>query len=139
MFPIESRDKADPGYGRCCIPWNETGRGLFEEVVRLAEGYGALGLRQHFREHHRNQFVTAVVRLFMERQDDWRTTVREAAERVRQSIRDEKDREVRERAYKKWEEAGRPPGDGVSFWLAAEQEYLEEQWSSLLKTIAKGV
>ena len=29
---------------------------------------------------------------------------------------------IRELAYQKWEEAGRPPGDGVEFWLAAEQE-----------------
>jgi hypothetical protein len=30
--------------------------------------------------------------------------------------------EVRVRAYYLWEAAGRPPGDGVRFWLAAEQE-----------------
>ena len=30
--------------------------------------------------------------------------------------------EVRMRAYFLWEEAGRPPGDGVRFWLAAERE-----------------
>jgi hypothetical protein len=29
---------------------------------------------------------------------------------------------IRVRAYKKWDQAGRPPGDGVSFWLEAEQE-----------------
>src|SRR5262245_12044052 len=29
---------------------------------------------------------------------------------------------VRVRAYFLWEEAGRPPGDGVQFWLAAERE-----------------
>jgi hypothetical protein len=29
---------------------------------------------------------------------------------------------VRQRAYKKWEEAGRPSGDGVNFWLEAERE-----------------
>jgi hypothetical protein len=30
--------------------------------------------------------------------------------------------EVRRRAYAKWEAAGMPPGDGVNFWLDAEQE-----------------
>lgn len=30
--------------------------------------------------------------------------------------------EVRERAYLLWEEAGRPEGDGVEFWLRAEQD-----------------
>lgn len=30
--------------------------------------------------------------------------------------------QVRERAYILWEEAGRPDGDGVEFWLRAETE-----------------
>ena len=30
--------------------------------------------------------------------------------------------EVRLRAYLRWEAAGRPPGDGVRFWLDAERE-----------------
>ena len=29
---------------------------------------------------------------------------------------------VRTRAYYKWVEAGCPPGDGVNFWLEAEEE-----------------
>jgi hypothetical protein len=29
---------------------------------------------------------------------------------------------IRTRAYHLWEAAGRPPGDGVSFWLEAERE-----------------
>ena len=29
---------------------------------------------------------------------------------------------VRLSAYQKWENAGRPSGDGVKFWLEAEQE-----------------
>jgi hypothetical protein len=29
---------------------------------------------------------------------------------------------VRLRAYQRWEAAGRPGGDGVKFWLEAEQE-----------------
>ena len=32
------------------------------------------------------------------------------------------DDEIRHRAYQKWESAGRPEGDGVGFWLEAEQE-----------------
>jgi hypothetical protein len=32
--------------------------------------------------------------------------------------------EVRLLAYRKWEEAGSPTGDGVEFWLAAETELL---------------
>jgi DUF2934 family protein len=31
------------------------------------------------------------------------------------------------RAYNKWMEAGRPPGDGVRFWLEAERELLQGQ------------
>ncbi|HET6572235.1 MAG TPA: DUF2934 domain-containing protein [Fimbriiglobus sp.] len=33
-----------------------------------------------------------------------------------------REQAIRELAYAKWEEAGRPPGDGVQFWLAAERE-----------------
>lgn len=32
------------------------------------------------------------------------------------------DDEVRTAAYHRWEAAGRPHGDGVEFWLAAERE-----------------
>jgi hypothetical protein len=32
--------------------------------------------------------------------------------------------DVRRRAYEKWEAAGKPVGDGVEFWLRAEQELL---------------
>ena len=32
--------------------------------------------------------------------------------------------EIRPLAYRKWEEAGCPAGDGVPFWLAAEKEIL---------------
>ena len=31
---------------------------------------------------------------------------------------------VRGHAYQKWEAAGKPNGDGVNFWLEAEQEFL---------------
>jgi hypothetical protein len=32
------------------------------------------------------------------------------------------EEEIRLCAYRKWESAGRPPGDGVQFWLEAEAE-----------------
>ena len=32
---------------------------------------------------------------------------------------------VRGHAYEKWEAAGKPNGDGVNFWLEAEQEVLQ--------------
>jgi hypothetical protein len=33
------------------------------------------------------------------------------------------DRRIRLLAYKKWEKAGYPQGDGVNFWLEAEKDY----------------
>jgi hypothetical protein len=33
--------------------------------------------------------------------------------------------EIRLCAYHKWEKAGKPPGDGVQFWLEAEQESIQ--------------
>jgi hypothetical protein len=33
-----------------------------------------------------------------------------------------RDDEIRNLAYRKWEEAGCPDGDGLPFWLAAEHE-----------------
>jgi len=35
------------------------------------------------------------------------------------------DEDIRLCAYQKWEAAGKPAGDGVQFWLDAEQELLE--------------
>ena len=32
------------------------------------------------------------------------------------------EEQIRHLAYRKWEAAGRPEGDGVHFWLQAEQE-----------------
>jgi hypothetical protein len=32
---------------------------------------------------------------------------------------------IRQRAYQKWEAAGRPGGDGVNFWVEAERELLK--------------
>jgi hypothetical protein len=34
---------------------------------------------------------------------------------------------IRERAYQKWQAAGRPTGDNVCFWEEAEQELLQER------------
>jgi hypothetical protein len=38
---------------------------------------------------------------------------------------------VRARAYRKWELAGKPQGDGIRFWLEAEQELLLPSKTSL--------
>lgn len=35
--------------------------------------------------------------------------------------------EIRLHAYQNWEAAGKPSGDGVNFWLAAEQALLEKK------------
>jgi hypothetical protein len=39
--------------------------------------------------------------------------------------------EIRVRAYTKWAAAGKPPGDGVKFWLQAERDLLTEMQSKL--------
>jgi hypothetical protein len=33
--------------------------------------------------------------------------------------------DIRLCAYRKWESAGKPPGDGIQFWLTAEQELVK--------------
>jgi hypothetical protein len=35
--------------------------------------------------------------------------------------------EIRMAAYHRWESAGKPPGDGVHFWLEAERALLDRQ------------
>ena len=35
----------------------------------------------------------------------------------------EREYEIRNRAYQLWEMAGRPPGQHLTFWLLAEKEY----------------
>lgn len=35
---------------------------------------------------------------------------------------DSRQNAIRELAYEKWESAGCPPGDGIDFWLNAENE-----------------
>ena len=37
------------------------------------------------------------------------------------------EEEIRPLAYRKWQEAGSPVGDGVEFWLAAEMEILRRK------------
>ncbi len=37
------------------------------------------------------------------------------------------DEDIRLRAYQRWEAAGKPAGDGIQFWLEAEQEQVEGQ------------
>jgi hypothetical protein len=39
-----------------------------------------------------------------------------------QALKAALEEEIRCLAYQKWEAAGKPIGDGVSFWLDAEQE-----------------
>lgn len=34
---------------------------------------------------------------------------------------------IREMAYLKWEEAGRPADDDIRFWLESEKEYLDKK------------
>jgi hypothetical protein len=47
------------------------------------------------------------------------------------------DQEIRELAYCKWAEAGYPHGDGVSFWLEAENYLKEVKGSPKSKVAAK--
>lgn len=43
------------------------------------------------------------------------------------------EEQIRKLAYRKWEEAGHPSGDGVEFWLAAERELAGEREGRLEK------
>jgi hypothetical protein len=38
-----------------------------------------------------------------------------------------REQAIREIAYSKWEHAGWPTGDGMNFWLEAEQEFLDQE------------
>ena len=40
---------------------------------------------------------------------------------------DSREDVIREMAYAKWEHSGCPSGDGVNFWLEAEQEFAQQQ------------
>ncbi len=53
---------------------------------------------------------TSSVRKFVEQEVMFENHSEEQLERIRQ------------KAYEKWEAAGRPEGDGTDFWLAAELE-----------------
>lgn len=39
-------------------------------------------------------------------------------------VSDSREQAIREIAYHKWEQAGQPICDGITFWLEAEQEFL---------------
>ena len=43
------------------------------------------------------------------------------------------DEDIRLAAYQKWEAAGKPAGDGVQFWLQAEQELVEGRDEKLVQ------
>lgn len=43
------------------------------------------------------------------------------------------DEDIRICAYQKWEAAGKPAGDGVQFWLQAEQELVEGRKEKLVQ------
>jgi hypothetical protein len=43
------------------------------------------------------------------------------------------DEDIRLRAYEKWEAAGRPAGNGVQFWLEAEQELVESKHEQVVQ------
>jgi len=43
------------------------------------------------------------------------------------------EQQVRLRAYRKWESAGRPNCDGLEFWLAAEKELEEARVATTLE------
>jgi len=40
------------------------------------------------------------------------------------SMSSSKEDIIRERAYFLWEEAGRPEGDGIDFWIEAEKQFV---------------
>jgi len=44
------------------------------------------------------------------------------------------EQEIRERAHRLWEQAGKPEGREEEFWRAAEQELRNEDKSSTLRT-----
>jgi hypothetical protein len=44
-----------------------------------------------------------------------------------QTVKSMIEESIRQLAYQKWEAAGKPASDGVSFWLDAEREFLEEE------------
>ena len=49
---------------------------------------------------------------------------RENLRRTSSMISSEQEAAIRQAAYHKWEQAGRPIGDGLEFWLESEQELL---------------
>jgi uncharacterized protein YdaU (DUF1376 family) len=54
----------------------------------------------------------------------------------KQKYEEKRHAEICELAYKKWQDAGEPHGDGTDFWLEAENEWektrlLDERWQPI--------
>jgi len=49
-------------------------------------------------------------------------------------VSDPTEQEIRERAHRLWEQAGKPEGREDEFWQAAEQELRNEDKSNTLRT-----
>jgi len=56
-----------------------------------------------------------------EPEDDFLMKIREEIRPSRQHV--DREKRIREIAYEKWVEAGKPFSNGVEFWLAAEKDY----------------
>ncbi|MGT2502105.1 DUF2934 domain-containing protein [Bradyrhizobium guangxiense] len=56
------------------------------------------------------------------------------ASREETQLSDPTEQEIRERAHRLWEQAGRPEGREDEFWRAAEQELRNEDKSNTLRT-----
>ena len=52
----------------------------------------------------------------------------------RTQLSDPTEHDIRERAHRLWEQAGRPEGREDEFWRAAEQELRNEDKSNTLRT-----
>jgi Protein of unknown function (DUF2934) len=58
------------------------------------------------------------------RQEPAPAAVKTPAPERRGEASGDRSEEIRRLAYRKWQEAGCPSGDGVEFWLTAEAEIL---------------
>jgi hypothetical protein len=81
--------------------------------------------------HRRHQHATAAAM-----PKEWPTTTTPAPIMTDGKTKRSKplsDDEIRLCAYRKWEAAGKPSGDGVQFWLAAKQELEQAILSTTLE------
>jgi hypothetical protein len=71
----------------------------------------------------------------VERRTEWANTTPPGATATNKTGRLEpiSEQEIRLRAYRKWESAGRPNGDDVQFWLAAQHELEEARAATTLE------